>query len=632
MMKFYDVIIVGAGHAGAEAAYAAARMGCRVLLVTMNLESIGAMSCNPAIGGIGKSQLVSEVDALGGLMGRAADACGMQFRMLNASKGPAVRSLRAQEDMFRYKAYVKAELEGQQGLDVRQAEVIGFLTDGPVVVGVRTSSGELFEAKAVVVTPGTFLNGLIHIGLTHFPGGRLGEAPSSGLSGDLARLGFQMGRFKTGTCPRLDGRSIDYDALARQDGDEPPLPFSFRTPALAVAQRPCYVTFTNPRTHEIIRRGLDRSPLYTGKITSTGVRYCPSIEDKVVRFADRDRHQIFLEPEGFDTVEVYPNGISTSLPLDVQLEMIHSIDGLRQARLMRPGYGIEYDYVDPVQLFPTLETKLCRNLFLAGQINGTTGYEEAAAQGLVAGVNAALRAKGEGPFILSRDEAYIGVLIDDLTTKGTQEPYRMFTSRVEYRLILRQDNADLRLSARGRRIDLLDEEAYQAVEDKRRRIRDAIAYLRATRLKAAEANPCLETLGTSPLDSAASLEELLRRPQVSFAHVRQMNRIDDSLSFLTPQLDAQVETEIKYEGFIRRQADEVERFKKTESIRIPQDMDYAAVRGLSAEIVEKLKKFRPVSLGQASRISGVTPAAVSLLLVMIAKIQKEKDPHAENPF
>jgi tRNA uridine 5-carboxymethylaminomethyl modification enzyme len=631
-MKQYDCIVVGAGHAGVEAAYAASRMGCRVLLVTMNLETIGAMSCNPAIGGIGKSQLVREVDALGGLMAKAADACGMQFRMLNASKGPAVRSLRVQEDMFRYKSYVKAELERQEGLEVYQAEVAGFLTDGPVVVGVKTSLGESFGARAVVVTPGTFLNGLIHIGLTHSPGGRLDEAPSSGLSEDLKRLGFQMGRFKTGTCPRLDGRSIDYDALQRQDGDEPPTPFSFRTASLEVVQKPCHVTFTNPRTHEIIRAGLDRSPLYTGKITSTGVRYCPSIEDKVVRFADRERHQIFLEPEGFDTVEVYPNGISTSLPLDVQMEMIHSIRGLERARLMKPGYGIEYDYVDPIQLLPTLETKLYRNLFLAGQINGTTGYEEAAAQGLVAGINAALRVREERPFVLSRDEAYMGVLIDDLTTKGTQEPYRMFTSRVEYRLILRQDNADLRLSARGRRIGLLDEVAYQAVEDKKKRIAETLAYLRATKMGPAEANPWLETLGTSPIDSAASLEELLRRPQVAFSHIRQMNHIDDNLPFLTPQLDAQVETEVKYEGFIRRQADEVERFKKMEHIRIPQDMDYAAVKGLSAEIVEKLKKFRPVSLGQASRISGVTPAAVALLSVVIAKNQKEKDAHAKDPF
>lgn len=618
-MKTYDCIVVGAGHAGTEAAHAAARMGCSVLLLTMNLDSIGAMSCNPAIGGIGKGQLVKEIDALGGVMGVAADACGIQFRRLNSSKGPAVRSSRAQEDMFRYKLFIKGFLERLPGLEIRQAEVVEVLRDGQGAIGVRTSWGEDFYSQTVIVTPGTFLNGLIHIGLTHFSGGRLGEKSSVDLAVSLKNIGLSLRRFKTGTCPRMDARSIDFKGLVRQDGDASAVPFSRSTSTLNLRQVPCYITYTCEKTHEIIRSALDRSPLYSGKIKATGVRYCPSIEDKVVRFAERDRHQVFLEPEGLDTVEIYPNGISTSLPIDVQLKMVHSIEGLENARLMRPGYGIEYDHVDPTQVVATLETKICPNLYLAGQINGTTGYEEAAAQGLVAGINAAQRVKGRDPFILGRDESYIGVLIDDLTTKGTNEPYRMFTSRVEYRLILREDNADLRLRAYGCSLGLLDDAALKALENKKKRIADGCAYLKSTRLKPAEVNERLKSIGSREINRQVSLGELLKRPEILFKDLRGLDHIDETLGFLDDDSVNQIEIAIKYEGFIQRQNDEVERFKRIERIKIPEALDYKSVRGLSTEIIEKLEKFRPLSLGQAARISGVTPAAISLLMVMIKK-------------
>ena len=622
--KIYDCLVVGAGHAGVEAALAVARMGCSVLLVTMNLDSIGAMSCNPAIGGIGKGQLVKEVDALGGLMGVAADACGIQFRILNSSKGPAVRSSRAQEDMFRYKGFIKKALESQENLEIAQSEVTEILTDGAVAKGIKTALGEEFYSKTVILTPGTFLNGLIHIGLTHFPGGRLGEKPATGLSENLKELGFVLGRFKTGTCPRLDSRSINFKNLVRQEGDNPAHPFSFSTKVPLLSQAPCFITYTNELTHKIIQSGLDRSPLYTGKIKATGVRYCPSIEDKIVRFADRNRHQVFLEPEGLDTVEVYPNGISTSLPIDIQIQMVHSIEGLENAQLMRPGYGIEYDYVDPIQLYPSLQTKIIKNFYLAGQINGTTGYEEAAAQGLVAGINAALCAQKKDPFVLGRDEAYIGVLIDDLVTKGTNEPYRMFTSRVEYRLVLREDNADLRLREYGCRLGLLKEEERRALEKKREGIREGLAYLKKTRLKPQEINPRLADLGSSEAHASISLEDLLKRPEVSFKDLKDLNHISENLGILGSDVINQIEIETKYAGFIQRQLEEVARFKKIERIKIPTELDFKQVKGLSYEIVEKLMSFKPLSLGQASRISGVTPAAISLLVVLIHKLQKER--------
>ncbi|MDP2913578.1 MAG: tRNA uridine-5-carboxymethylaminomethyl(34) synthesis enzyme MnmG [Candidatus Omnitrophota bacterium] len=586
----YNIIVIGGGHAGCEAALACARLGCKTLLLTMSADTIGLMSCNPAIGGLAKGQLVKEIDALGGQMAKATDASAIHFRVLNTKKGPAVRSTRAQADRQAYRLCMKSVIEAQPNLDVKEGMACGIMIKGASAIGVKTVLNEAIHADAVIITPGTFLNGLIHIGLEHSPGGRMGEKCSSGMSRSLKGLGLKLGRLKTGTCPRLDGKTIDFEKLAAQHGDEAIVPFSFQTAKITGEQLPCYITYTNDRTHDIIRANLDRSPLFAGIIKGTGARYCPSIEDKIHRFPGRDRHHIFLEPEGLNTTEYYPNGISTSLPIDVQERIVNSIEGLERARIVRPGYGIEYDFVDPTQLYPTLETKAAEGLYLAGQINGTTGYEEAASLGLMAGLNAALKIKGKKPLILSRAQAYIGVLIDDLVTKGTNEPYRMFTSRVEYRLILREDNADVRLAPIGYETGLISEERFTHIMRKKDRVGKEIKRLKDT-----------------------GLEKALRRPGTSYGDIMKQ----DDMPRLSTEEAKEVEIEIKYEGFIKRQINEVSRFNKIEKIKIPPDIEYKDIHSLSNEIKEKLSKLKPVNLGQASRISGVTPAAISILMVYL---------------
>lgn len=611
----FDIIVIGGGHAGIEASLASARMGLKAALITMSAQTIGQMSCNPAIGGLAKSHLVKEIDALGGEMAKITDKAGIQFKILNKSKGPAVWATRVQCDRALYRKYALEVVSSQEGLEIIEDTVDEILFSNGRLLGIRTPKGE-YLSQAVIITTGTFLNGLIHIGLKNYPAGRAGEPPSTGVSRSLSNMGLKLGRLKTGTPPRLNAKDVDLSVMTIQDGEIPPPPISIFTKKITNPQLPCYMTFTNEDTHRIIRENLKNSPLYSGVIKGVGPRYCPSIEDKVVRFKDKERHQVFLEPEGIGVDEYYANGISTSLPEDAQISLVNSIAGLEYAKINKFGYAIEYDFVFPTQLKPSLETKLIEGLFLAGQINGTSGYEEAAAQGLMAGINAGLKIKGEAPMILGRDEAYIGVLIDDLVTKGTEEPYRMFTSRAEYRLLLRQDNADLRLMEKGYKLGLINKDAFEMLLYKKEALAAEIKRLKSERCKPDSANPLLRKLRSAEIKEDTSLYKLLKRPEISYFDIIQISPPEKELH---SDIINQVEIQTKYKGYIKRQAELAERLKKIEMVKIPEGFVYKAIPGLSNEIVGKLEEIRPLNLGQAGRIPGVTPVAVSLLMVAVER-------------
>ncbi|MET7028751.1 tRNA uridine-5-carboxymethylaminomethyl(34) synthesis enzyme MnmG [Sediminicola luteus] len=619
--KEYDVIVVGAGHAGAEAAAAAANLGSKTLLVTMNLQTIGQMSCNPAMGGIAKGQIVREIDALGGYSGIVSDKSAIQFKMLNKSKGPAMWSPRTQNDRMRFAEEWRIALENTPNVDFYQDMVSGLLIEGTKVAGVKTSLGLEIRSRAVVLTNGTFLNGLIHIGDKQFGGGRSGEKASTGITEQLVSLGFDSGRMKTGTPPRVDGRSLDYSKMIVQPGDAIPEKFSYTPTSPLKVQRDCHMTHTSQLVHDLLKEGFDRSPMFNGRIKSLGPRYCPSIEDKINRFSDKDSHQLFVEPEGWNTVEVYVNGFSTSLPEDIQYKALKSVVGFENVKFFRPGYAIEYDYFPPTQLKHTLETKLIDNLYFAGQINGTTGYEEAASQGLMAGINAHLKINENDPFILNRDEAYIGVLVDDLITKGTEEPYRMFTSRAEYRTLLRQDNADLRLTPRSYAIGLADEDRLRRMEEKETNSNKFIEFFRETSVKAEDINPILESVGSAPVNQSGKMFKVFSRPNVTMDHMLQLETVSNFVNEENFDRDVleQAEIQVKYSGYIAKEKNNADKLQRLENIKIPENFDYSKLKSLSFEAREKLNAIRPVTISQASRISGVSPSDISVLLVFMGR-------------